>query len=126
MCCWHSVRAGAATRGRSRTPTRQRSRHLRRQHQLHRQRQQHPAACISTSGIKVTDSTITGSILDSGTLTGGISIDSASKIASASIAIQVTGPTFAGGISNAGKLAGTKTGIQLHGTTTFAGGLINA
>ena len=61
---------------------------------------------ITTSGISVTNSTITGQDLDSGTLTGGITIDSKSKIVSTKTAISITGPMFAGGISNAGTVSG--------------------
>ena len=69
---------------------------------------------------------ITGEIVDSGYLVGGIAIDSASTIAGAPSAIAVTGSTFTGGISNAGKLSASSVGITVHGVTDFSGGITNS
>ena len=68
-------------------------------------------------------------ISDSGNILAsahGILIDSASKISGANKAISITGPTFTGGISNAGTLAAANTGIIVSGVTTFAGGIANS
>ena len=55
-----------------------------------------------TGGIAIDSSTINGQISDTGTLSGGIFIDSASLIATngANAAVPVTGPIFSGGIAN--------------------------
>jgi hypothetical protein len=91
---------------------------------------------ITSTGISVnTSSTINGSILSSGTLVGGITLDGTSQILAATTAIKVTGPTFTGGISNAGLISAGAgyNGIFVGGTistvanvTTFSGGITNA
>ena len=84
---------------------------------------------ISSTGITLKNTTITGSIVDSGTLFGGISIDNQSTISATSAgtpAISITGPTFAGGISSAGLLSAPGTVISISGVTTFGGGITNA
>ncbi len=83
---------------------------------------------ISTNGISVnTTSTINGSIVDSGTLVGGINIDATSKIISTPTAINITGSTFTGGISNAGTIsASIATAILLTNVVTFSGNISNS
>jgi uncharacterized protein with beta-barrel porin domain len=94
-----------------------------------------------TGGISVADSTINGAIVDSGILAGGIAIDRASKITTNGTAVQISGPTFSGGISNAGTISAGGNGIFVGGNatvvgfgsgdvivtiSTFAGGITNA
>ena len=91
----------------------------------------------ANTGIEILgSSTIHGSIVDSGNIlasTRGILIESTSKIASTKTAITVIGPTFTGGISNAGVLTATGRGIAIGensaGTSfiisTFSGGITN-
>ncbi len=104
--------------------------HRRQQYVLHRQSGQYRHHLAATTGIAIiNNSTITGQISDSGTIsvTGlGILIDNASKISGANKAISITGPTFTGGISNAGVLAAAIIGIYINGVTTFAGGIANS
>ena len=83
------------------------------------------------TGIGVGDSTINGSIVDSGNIVAsshGLLIDSASKIAGAATAILITGPTFTGGITNAGMVLGANGdyGIRVNGTTSFTGNISNS
>ena len=83
------------------------------------------------TGIGVIGSTIVGSIVDSGSLLAtrvGISIDGTSKISGGATAIAITGPTFTGGISNAGVVLGANGdyGIRINGTTSFAGNISNS
>src|SRR5262249_23420059 len=85
------------------------------------------------TGIAILHSTIAGQIIDSGNIQAtshGILVDSTSKVSTGnSFAIEVTGPTFLGGISVAGTLsAGISVGT-LAGTpvvTTFGGGIANS
>jgi hypothetical protein len=72
-----------------------------------------------------------GGIFDSGIVSGGIKVDSSSKIVASGgatltvIAIANTN-TFGGGISNAGTISAAQSGIQVLGTVTnFAGGVVN-
>jgi len=81
---------------------------------------------ITPGGITFNNGTITGSIASSGIISGGISLDSASAITSAGTAILITGPTFSGGISNAGTISGATGGIIVSGVTTFSGGISNS
>ena len=83
------------------------------------------------TGIGVIGSTIVGSIVDSGTLLAtrvGISIDGTSKISGGATAITIAGPTFTGGITNAGMVLGANGdyGIRVNGTTSFAGNISNS
>ena len=60
------------------------------------------------TGISIVGSTVNGAIVDSGTLNAtsrGILIDNTSKIVSSPTAIRINGPTFTGGISNAGAIS---------------------
>jgi hypothetical protein len=81
------------------------------------------------TGIAIAGSTLTGAIVDSGTLPGsrhGITIDSASKITSTKTVIAITGSTFTGGISNVGAIIG-KTGIVITSTvSTFSDAISNS
>jgi uncharacterized protein with beta-barrel porin domain len=81
---------------------------------------------VSPSGIAFKNGTINGSITSSGTIIGGISLDSASKVTSTKTAISVTGPTFSGGISNAGTISAANTGIFVNSVTSFLGGISNS
>jgi uncharacterized protein with beta-barrel porin domain len=98
------------------------------------------AGTITPNGIVVTNSAIGnatagGQIVDSGTLVGGISIDSHSSIAVPLFhtGIVVTGPTFSGTISNGGTISGGTgangqgiAGIQVGGVSTFQGAISNS
>jgi len=83
------------------------------------------------TGIAIVGSTIHGSIVDNGVLLGsshGITVDSASKlIANTATAIAISGPTFTGGISNAGTILGHSAALAIVLTgSTFAGGIANS
>ncbi|HEY2134680.1 MAG TPA: autotransporter domain-containing protein [Xanthobacteraceae bacterium] len=88
------------------------------------------------TGIRLSGATVTGAIIDSGTIlaTGnGIAIDATSKISSTSTTVKITGPTFTGGITNAGTIATNRsnavasaTAVQVQGVTNFAGGISNS
>ena len=84
---------------------------------------------VAPGGIGIEDSTITGEIIDEGSIVAanvGINIDSASKIAATKTAIDVTGATLTGGVSNAGEITG-KIGIDVaagHGVSVFDEGSI--
>jgi hypothetical protein len=92
---------------------------------------------ISTKGISVISGAFLsgGGILDTGTIVGGIKVDSSSKIVASggstqtAIAMENTG-IFVGGISNAGRLSAVHNGL-LVGTTSglqvlvFSGGVRN-
>jgi hypothetical protein len=82
---------------------------------------------ISPNGIVLSNaSTINGAIVDTGTLAGGISLDHTSRIAAGgTTAINVTGPTFTGGISNAGTVTGFRA-ISIFGGALFTGGITNS
>jgi uncharacterized protein with beta-barrel porin domain len=88
-----------------------------------------PGSTPNGTGIAVTNnSTITGQITDSGVIstTGyGILVDSSSKVASASAAIRVSGPSFSGGISNGGTVSGSR-GVLVYNASTFTGGISNS
>jgi uncharacterized protein with beta-barrel porin domain len=82
---------------------------------------------ISPSGITFKNGTINGQISSSGIIAGGISLDSASKIISTTgTAIKITGPTFSGGISNAGTISAGVNGIFVDLVSTFSGGISNS
>jgi hypothetical protein len=73
-------------------------------------------------------STVTGAIEDSGSITGGVSIDSRSKLNnSGGSAVSIRYTNFGGGISNAGTITATNgNGIVVGaGGTTFSGGISN-
>jgi hypothetical protein len=82
---------------------------------------------IGTGGIVVIDSTFqSGGLTNTGTVLGGIHVDSGSQIlagGATAIVVQNTA-TFAGGITNAGTLSGTQ-GIVLNDVTNFSGGVTN-
>lgn len=92
------------------------------------------AGRITTSGISVTNSTINGQIFNAGTLVGGISIDATSKVAANNTAVSITGPTFIGGITNAGLISSTSgigilvgfTAAGASNVTQFSGGITNS
>jgi hypothetical protein len=71
-----------------------------------------------------------GGILDTGTIAGGIKVDSSSKIVASggttrtAIAVKNT-PTFGGGISNAGLISATSDGILAASISIFSGGIRN-
>ena len=74
-----------------------------------------------TGGIAIDSSTINGQILDTGTLSGGIFIDSASLIATtgANAAVAVSGSIFSGGIANYGTITSASgSGIVVGGKVT--------
>ena len=85
----------------------------------------------AATGIAVNGSTISGSIIDSGTIVAtshGIAVDSASEIVAATgvAAIDITGKTFTGGIVNSGAISGA-IGIDItsvQGVSIFDGGTI--
>jgi autotransporter passenger strand-loop-strand repeat protein len=67
------------------------------------------------TGIGLNGSTITGAIVDNGTIKAtshGILIDSASEILASKTAIAIAGPTFTGGITNFGVISGSA-GIEI-------------
>ena len=85
---------------------------------------------ISPGGINLTNSTISnGKIFDTGTITGGIAIDASSKVNvnnfTNAINVQST-TTFGGGISNAGTISSFNQGISVALVSTFTGGIINS
>jgi hypothetical protein len=87
----------------------------------------------TVTGIAIVDSsTITGAIIDSGIIAPtkagvfGISVENFSEITGTQTAIKITGPTFAGGINNAGTLSGTYNGIFVGGADGFTGGITNS
>jgi hypothetical protein len=83
------------------------------------------------TGIAVVNhSTITGQITDSGTISAsshGILIDNSSAIRGGGTfsAVAITGPTFAGGISNAGTITAGRSAIVIS-APTFLGGISNS
>lgn len=85
--------------------------------------------------IDIIDSTIGGSIVDSGVISAseGISIDDGSEISTTDTALNIEGSSFAGGISNAGTISASGVhgfGILVHAApgsaATFSGGITNA
>ncbi len=76
-----------------------------------------------TGGIAIDSSTINGQILDTGTLSGGIFIDSASLIRDRTnnAAVAVSGSIFSGGIANYGTITSASgSGIVVGGKVTGA------
>lgn len=94
------------------------------------------AGTVTPGGIALANGTITGGmsggIIDSGTILAGgsnvgISVDANSQInAFAPIAIDGTGKTFTGGITNAGRITGSTAGIVVYNSSLFAGGITNS
>jgi uncharacterized protein with beta-barrel porin domain len=81
---------------------------------------------ISPLGIVFTNGTITGFIASTGAISGGISLDSQSRISASGTAISISGD-FAGNISNGGAISSAAaTGIRVDGVSTFAGGITNS
>ncbi len=83
---------------------------------------------INPNGIALTNgSTVNGQISSTGTLGGGISIDSTSKIANSGIDLGIGG-SFTGGIHNAGTISSTgpSGAILIFGGPTFGGGITNS
>ncbi|WP_294538151.1 autotransporter domain-containing protein [uncultured Rhodoblastus sp.] len=82
---------------------------------------------ITPGGISLTSGIVTGQIVSSGLIAGGITIDSNSQINAANgHAIQIAGNTFGGGISNGGAIsAGSGNGISVDNLSTFSGGISN-
>ena len=90
------------------------------------------AGTIGTGGISVISGAFLsgGGILDTGTILGGIKVDSSSKIVASgttktAIAVE-NANTFGGGISNAGTISAGKSGIVAFRDGTFEGGVTNA
>jgi hypothetical protein len=79
-----------------------------------------------TGGISISDSTIAGGIYSGGTLSGGISIDTASQVTRSLFAVDVNGPTFTGGITNAGTISASNTAVWIFNVTDFGGGITNS
>ena len=90
---------------------------------------------ISPSGISFTNGTLNGSIYNSaGTIAGGITLDSTSKITAPDsgigdfYGIQIEGANFSGGINNAGTILSTAAvggGIVVN-NADFTGGVTNS
>jgi uncharacterized protein with beta-barrel porin domain len=85
------------------------------------------------TGINIHSATVSGSIVSTGTISpNGISVDGSSSITatpalSSGAAIWIKGPTFGGGISNAGTItAATGAGINISHVSTFSGGVSNS
>lgn len=94
---------------------------------------------VSGNGIAIQNATISGGIQSTGIVVGGLSIDRQSSVLSNSVtAIKIGGPTFTGGISNAGTITatGSNNAILVGGVasgigasvaiSTFAGGISNS
>jgi hypothetical protein len=79
---------------------------------------------ITPGGITFTNGTDTGVINSSGTIAGGIALDSKSAISASSNAIVISGPSFGGGISSAGTISASKNGILIS-PGSFTGGVSN-
>ncbi|HEY1981774.1 MAG TPA: autotransporter domain-containing protein [Xanthobacteraceae bacterium] len=99
------------------------------------------SGAIAPNGISLnSSSTISGAIEDGGTLIGGVRIDSTSGIAASHTGIVIDGPTFAGGITNAGTISASGDGVLAGGSlstvgfrqgasvtiSTFGDGIVNA
>jgi hypothetical protein len=88
-------------------------------------------AISAKTGIAITDSTIQGAIINSGTIRAtsqGILIGSASEILATKTAIDIAGGVFTGGISNFGVISGSA-GIEIktaHPVSIFDAGAILA
>ncbi len=80
------------------------------------------------TGVGIIGSTITGAIVDSGTINAsrvGINVDGASKVVTTATAIKVSGATFSGGITNSGMIS-ARTGIIVGAQVlTFSGAIAN-
>jgi uncharacterized protein with beta-barrel porin domain len=81
---------------------------------------------VNPSGIAFVNGTMTGQLVDGGTILGGISLDGASKIINTGNAIDISGATFAGGISNSGTISTRGVGIFVQSVSTFSGGISNS
>lgn len=80
---------------------------------------------ITTSGISVVGSTITGRIRSNGTLAGGINVDRGSAVnGDAQAALFVPQGSFAGGIHNGGSVSGAA-GIEVDIGASFSGVITN-
>ncbi len=84
---------------------------------------------IAGSGIAIEDTTIAGSVIDTGTILGtstGINIGSDARINAGGTSIDITGPTLTGGVYNHGLIDG-KVGVDVtsaHGVNVFDDGII--
>lgn len=86
---------------------------------------------ISPGGINLTSATITGQIVDTGTIAGGITLDSHSSIIASGPAININSTSsFGGGITNnGGTIHSSSTGIAIGGggaVSTFSGNIVNS
>ncbi len=85
---------------------------------------------IGNTGIAIEKVTIGSGITDSGVIsaTHGIIIGRLAAVTSSHTAVRITGPTFTGGITNAGMVLGANGdyGIRINGTTSFAGNIGNS
>jgi uncharacterized protein with beta-barrel porin domain len=80
---------------------------------------------IAPGGIIFNNGTVTGFIASSGTIVGGIALDLKSAITNSSgNAIQISGPTFLGGIRNSGTISGPFGAGILVGANVGSGGLL--
>jgi autotransporter passenger strand-loop-strand repeat protein len=77
-------------------------------------------------GISTSNSTITGSIIDSGVILGEIFLHD-SVLRALQTAVEVSGPTFTGGFVNFGGVVASEsaTGVKVDGVSSFGGDLIN-
>jgi hypothetical protein len=86
------------------------------------------AGTIGAGGISVSSSTfLSGGIVDTGVISGGIRIDSHSRIVASSttaVAIENT-TTFGGGISNAGTISGGLHALVVSSVSAFTGDISN-
>jgi uncharacterized protein with beta-barrel porin domain len=81
---------------------------------------------VTPGGISLTSGTITGQIISSGSIAGGIAIDSNSQINFAiGPAILIYGP-FSGGIANAGTISAGGEAISVFSLSAFSGGISNS
>lgn len=86
------------------------------------------SGAITATGISFTNGTLNGKILNNGTIVGGITLDHNSSINTSRSSILLQGPTFTGGISNAGTIVPflPAFAIEVNGGTTFGGGISNS
>jgi len=80
----------------------------------------------SLSGGISLDSATVGGIGAGGDFTGGISIDTASEVSRSVFAVEVTGPTFTDGITNAGTISANTSALWIFNVTEFSGGITNS
>ena len=81
---------------------------------------------IDPNGITFQNGTITGVVQSTGTINGGISLDSLSQINAGTLrAIAVTN-SLSGGITNAGAISSSATGIFVRFMSTYGGGITNS